>query len=201
MTVLELAPPARCARIGALALLLVAPQIAFGATHRRGARLAGRRLHARDDRIRRAARARSTSWPTTRRAWSIDIDGLELSPQLRELVGKVRPTIRTSPACASGQFQPRVVRLVIDLKQAVAPQVFTLAPVAAYQHRLVFDLRPTVERDPLLALIREKEAAERSAAQSVRDALGEFIGRIAAAAQPPPDPPPAVATRAAAVRR
>ena len=41
-----------------------------------------------------------------------------------------------------GQFQPRVVRLVLDLKQPVAPQVFTLTPVAAYQHRLVFDLYP-----------------------------------------------------------
>ncbi len=32
--------------------------------------------------------------------------------------------------------------------------------------------------DPLLALIREKEAAERKASQSVRDALGEFIARV-----------------------
>jgi N-acetylmuramoyl-L-alanine amidase len=32
--------------------------------------------------------------------------------------------------------------------------------VAAYQHRLVFDLYPTQAIDPLLALIREKEVAE-----------------------------------------
>ena len=59
-----------------------------------------------------------------------------------------------------GQNQPRVVRLVFDLKQATAPQVFTLAPVAAYQHRLVFDLYPVKAVDPLLALIRDKEQAE-----------------------------------------
>ena len=59
-----------------------------------------------------------------------------------------------------GQNQPRVVRLVIDLKQATAPQLFTLAPVAAYHHRLVFDLYPIKELDPLLALIRDKEQAE-----------------------------------------
>jgi N-acetylmuramoyl-L-alanine amidase len=64
------------------------------------------------------------------------------------------------------------------LKQPAAPQVFTLAPVAAYKHRLVFDLYPTEARDPLLTLIREKEQAERDAAASVRDALGEFIGRV-----------------------
>ncbi len=108
----------------------------------------------------------------------VDIEGLELSPALRELVGKVRADDPFISGVRVGQNQPRVVRLVIDLKQPTAPQQFTLAPVAAYQHRLVFDLYPVQERDPLLALIREKEQAEKQAAQSVQDALGEFIGRI-----------------------
>jgi len=108
----------------------------------------------------------------------IDIDGLELSPALRELVGKVRPDDPFIDGVRVGQNQPRVVRLVIDLKQATAPQLFTLAPVAAYQHRMVFDLYPVQQRDPLLALIREKEQAEQQAAKAVQDALGEFIGRV-----------------------
>ena len=108
----------------------------------------------------------------------IDIDGLELSPALRELVGKVRSDDPFIGGVRVGQNQPRVVRLVIDLKQATAPQLFTLAPVAAYQHRLVFDLYPTEERDPLLSLIKDKEQAEQRAAQEVQDALGEFIGKI-----------------------
>jgi N-acetylmuramoyl-L-alanine amidase len=108
----------------------------------------------------------------------IDIDNLELSPALRELVGKVRPDDPYIAGVRVGQNQPRVVRLVVDLKQAVEPQQFALAPVAAYQHRLVFDLYPAHEQDPLLALLHEKEQAERAAAQSVNDALGEFIGRI-----------------------
>ncbi|HEV8314567.1 MAG TPA: N-acetylmuramoyl-L-alanine amidase [Burkholderiaceae bacterium] len=115
----------------------------------------------------------------------IDLDGLELSPTLRELVGKVRADDPFIAGVRVGQNQPRVVRLVVDLKQPIAPQQFTLAPVAAYQHRLVFDLYPTQERDPLLALIRDKEQAEQQAAQSVRDALGEFIGRIDARPAPP----------------
>ena len=115
----------------------------------------------------------------------IDLDGLELSPTLRELVGKVRADDPFIAGVRIGQNQPRVVRLVVDLKQPIAPQQFTLAPVAAYQHRLVFDLYPTQERDPLLALIRDKEQAEQQAAQSVRDALGEFIGRIDAKPAPP----------------
>ena len=117
----------------------------------------------------------------------IDIDGLELSPQLRELVGKVRSDDPYIAGVRVGQNQPRVVRLVIDLKQSIAPQLFTLTPVAAYQHRTVFDLRPVQERDPLLALIVEKESAEQQAAQAVQDALGEFIGRVdGPKAHPPP---------------
>ena len=108
----------------------------------------------------------------------IDIAGLELSPALREIVGKVRADDPFIAGVRVGQNQPRVVRLVIDLKQSTAPQLFTLAPVAAYQHRLVFDLYPTQERDPLLALIRDKELAEQQAAQAVQDALGELIRKV-----------------------
>jgi N-acetylmuramoyl-L-alanine amidase len=115
----------------------------------------------------------------------IDIDGLELSPALREIVGKVRSDDPFIAGVRVGQNQPRVVRLVIDLKQPTAPQLFTLVPVAAYQHRLVFDLYPTLERDPLLALIRERESAEQQAAKSVQDALGEFIGKVDKPLLPP----------------
>ena len=123
----------------------------------------------------------------------IDIDGLELSPTLRELVGKVRSDDPFIDGVRVGQNQPRMVRLVIDLKQPTAPQLFTLAPVAAYQHRAVFDLHPTHERDPLLALVQDKAQAEQKAAQAVQDALGEFIGKMnapvgprTAASAPPP---------------
>jgi N-acetylmuramoyl-L-alanine amidase len=115
----------------------------------------------------------------------IDIDGLELSPALRDLVGKVRADDPFIAGVRAGQNQPRVVRLVIDLKQPTAPQLFTLAPVAAYQHRLVFDLYPTQERDPLLALIRDRELSERQAAKAVQDALGEFIGKMDQPGTPP----------------
>ncbi len=119
----------------------------------------------------------------------VDIDELELSPALRELVGKVRADDPFIAGVRVGQNQPRVVRLVIDLKQAVTPQQFTLAPVAAYRHRLVFDLYPTEAPDPLLTLIRDRERAETLAARSVQDALGEFIGRV----DKPLAPAPAVA--------
>ena len=119
----------------------------------------------------------------------IDIDGLELSPKLRELVGKVHADDPYIAGVRVGQNQPRVVRLVLDLKQATAPQLFTLEPAAAYQHRLVFDLHPVQEADPLLALINEKQSAEQKAAEAVQDALGEFIGRVGKTPTPPATPP------------
>lgn len=126
----------------------------------------------------------------------IDIDGLELSSQLRDLVSKVQPDDPYIGALRVGQFQPRVVRLVLDLKQSVAPQLFNLPPVAAYQHRLVFDLYPTVEQDPLLAFLQEKVRAEGQAQKQINDALGDFIGRVgqrpASPSAQPAGPVPAV---------
>ncbi|WP_374569477.1 N-acetylmuramoyl-L-alanine amidase [Ideonella sp.] len=146
----------------------------------------------------------------------VDIENLELSPALRELVGKVRSDDPYIASVRVGQNQPRIVRLVIDLKQAVKPQQFALTPVAAYQHRLVFDLYPTEEADPLLSLIRDKGAAEREAAREVQDALGEFIGRVdkplaqanapgstvsATTPRPPPPPPPPTAAQKDRINR
>ncbi|MCC7151996.1 MAG: N-acetylmuramoyl-L-alanine amidase [Rubrivivax sp.] len=130
----------------------------------------------------------------------LDIEGLELDAALRELVGKVAPEDPYIAAVRVGQYQPRVVRLVLDLKQAVAPQQFALTPVAAYQHRLVLDLHPLQESDPLLALVRDKEAAQAQAERAVQDALGDLITRVdparpaPAASAPPlmtpaPEPP------------
>jgi len=87
---------------------------------------------------------------------AVDIEGIELNPALRELVGKIKPGDPYINGLRVGQFAPSVVRIVFDLKQAVAPQVFSLAPVAAYQHRLVLDLYPPQALDPMEALIAER---------------------------------------------
>ena len=124
----------------------------------------------------------------------VDIDGLELDAQLKDLVRKIRPDDPYIDRVRVGQYQPHVVRLVLDLKQPVAPQQFALAPVAAYQHRLLFDLYPAQEIDPLLALIRDKEAAEARAAGAVRDALGELMARVDRLPSPMAPPPLAAAS-------
>jgi len=125
----------------------------------------------------------------------IDVDGLELSPGLRELIGKVKPDDPYITGVRVGQNTPTVVRIVLDLRQPVAPQIFTLAPVAAYKNRLVFDLYPKFAADPLVALASERDKAPahppspaqraEAAASAVNDALGELIQKI----ERPPTPP------------
>ncbi|MCM2339951.1 N-acetylmuramoyl-L-alanine amidase [Rhodoferax sp.] len=111
---------------------------------------------------------------------AVDVQGIDLNPALRELVAKVGPNDPTISGIRIGQFGPGVVRLVFDLKQPIAPQVFTLTPVAAYQHRLVFDLYPTQVADPLEALIAERlmeSTSTRSTTPSAADPLGELIAQ------------------------
>jgi N-acetylmuramoyl-L-alanine amidase len=86
----------------------------------------------------------------------VDIDGLALNDTLKSLVAKVESNDPYIRQVRVGQNRPNVVRLVFDLKEEVKPQVFTLAPVAGYQHRLIFDLYPVAAPDPLAAMIQEK---------------------------------------------
>ena len=174
--------------------------LAFGAMHRAwGAAIVGVRVWPAEDYTRvtlesdQALNARHQLLQNPPRLL-VDIDGLTLDPALRELVGKVQPDDPYIAGVRVGQNAPRVVRLVLDLKQPVAPQQFALDPVAAYKYRLVFDLYPTQEHDPLLALVREKESADQRAAQSVRDALGELIARVDKPMQPLPPPAPHAAS-------
>ena len=95
---------------------------------------------------------------------AVDIEGIDLNPALRELVAKVRADDPNIAGIRVGQNSPKVVRLVIDLKQEASPQVFTLKPVAPYQHRLVMDLYPAKPADPLESLITERMLEGRSTA-------------------------------------
>jgi N-acetylmuramoyl-L-alanine amidase len=110
---------------------------------------------------------------------AVDMEGLQLSPELRDLVAKVRPDDPNIAGIRVAQHAPDLVRLVVDLKQAMAPQVFSLEPVAAYQHRLVMDLYPTQAADPLAQLIaqRLRDAPAPTEPARTQDPLGELIAR------------------------
>ncbi|NHZ80118.1 AMIN domain-containing protein [Massilia sp. CCM 8695] len=87
----------------------------------------------------------------------VDIEGLELNPTLKSLVAKIQSGDPYIKQVRVGQNRPNVVRLVFDLKEEIKPQVFTLAPVGSYKHRLIFDLYPVKAVDPIAAMIEKGE--------------------------------------------
>ena len=102
---------------------------------------------------------------------AIDIEGLELNPSIKEWVGKIKPDDPNITGVRVAQNSPGVVRMVFDLKQAVQPQVFSLTPVGAYQHRLVLDLYPATPVDPLESWIAERTQSN--------DPLSEWLNKQA----------------------
>ena len=108
---------------------------------------------------------------------AIDIEGLELNPSIKEWVGKIKPDDPNITGVRVAQNSPGVVRMVFDLKQAVQPQVFALAPVGDYKHRLVLDLYPTAPMDPLESWIAERTQSN--------DALGDFLNKQASSSAAP----------------
>ena len=94
----------------------------------------------------------------------VDIEGIELNPELTGLVAKIQSNDPYIRQVRVGQNRPNVVRLVFDLKEEITPQVFMLAPVGGYKHQLIFDLYPVNPPDPILALIEKGQWLKESPA-------------------------------------
>jgi N-acetylmuramoyl-L-alanine amidase len=90
----------------------------------------------------------------------LDLETSEVSPALAELQGKVAADDPYISGLRVARNRPGVVRLVLDLKAEVKPQVFTLPPIAEYGHRLVLDIHPLVAPD-LMALLRQESEQRR----------------------------------------
>lgn len=85
----------------------------------------------------------------------VDIEGLDLNSKIKELVSKIKTDDPFVFQVRVGQFQPKVVRLVFDLKEEIKPQLFTLNPIGDYQYRLVFDLYPKIPPDPMAEFLKK----------------------------------------------
>ncbi|TSD59108.1 AMIN domain-containing protein [Variovorax sp. KBS0712] len=120
---------------------------------------------------------------------AVDIEGIDLNTELRDLVGKIKPGDPYINGLRIGQNAPKVVRIVFDLKQTVRPQVFSLAPVAAYKHRLVLDLYPEQAIDPMEALIAERlRDAPKNGSSTTAPSNGPVVATAPAAPSPAPAP-------------
>lgn len=87
----------------------------------------------------------------------VDLHDVTLNSTLKQLDGLVQDNDPYIAGVRVGQNTPDVVRLVMDLKQPIAPQVFTLKPIGEYKYRFVIDLYPLVAQDPILALQQQFE--------------------------------------------
>jgi N-acetylmuramoyl-L-alanine amidase len=92
----------------------------------------------------------------------LDLESGELSAALAELQGKVTAGDPYVQGLRVAHNRPGVIRVVMDLKTEVVPQVFTLKPIGEYGHRLVLDLYPALAVDPLVALIEESQKKART---------------------------------------
>ncbi len=118
----------------------------------------------------------------------IDLEGAEFNSVIQSLPGKITDSDPYIKLIRAGRNRPGVVRLVIELKAEVKPQVFTLDPVGQYGHRLVLDLYPAEPIDPLLALIEKPDpivAATGEAASPTRPTAQVGNGDASKPSNPP----------------
>ena len=93
----------------------------------------------------------------------VDIEGVHLNSVLKGLGNHISDNDPFIKSARVGQFDPKTVRMVFELKKNVTPHLFALAPVAEFKERLVIDLYPAdsaSEQDPLLALLEDYNKGE-----------------------------------------
>jgi len=117
----------------------------------------------------------------------IDLAGVEFNSVLQNIPNKISEIDPYIKLIRAGRYKPGVVRLVIELKAEIKPQVFTLKPVGTYGARLVMDLYPAVPIDPLLALMDTLEGgAGKGSAKQPNTTLEDLLEK------PPPKVKPEV---------
>ena len=83
----------------------------------------------------------------------LDLEDVELTSEIEQLPRLVHPGDPYIQSIRVGRFKPGVLRLVLDLKSEVNPQLFALQPAGNYGHRVVLDLYSLTPPDPLMALL------------------------------------------------
>ncbi|HEX7053822.1 MAG TPA: N-acetylmuramoyl-L-alanine amidase [Burkholderiales bacterium] len=89
----------------------------------------------------------------------VDLETNDLTPALADIESKLSPEDPYVSALRVARNRPGVVRLVLELKAEVRPQVFTLKPIGEYGYRIVLDLYPAV--DPIAALLEQMQKESR----------------------------------------
>jgi len=89
----------------------------------------------------------------------LDIENVEIGPALRELASKIGASDPYVQSVRVAVNRANVIRVVLDLKTEVKPQVFAVPPAGEFGHRLMLDIYPAKPQDPLLAMLNDDVAA------------------------------------------
>jgi N-acetylmuramoyl-L-alanine amidase len=116
----------------------------------------------------------------------LDLQDVDFASVQQEIAGKVLLNDPYIGQIRVGRYKPGVVRLVLDLKAEVTPQIFMLKPVGEYGHRLVLDVYPLVPIDPLMALLQKPEVKAEPEGQRTEPAPGAAPEEPKLAARPEP---------------
>ena len=106
----------------------------------------------------------------------LDLEDIELTSEIAQLGQRLQPGDPYIEAIRVARFKPGVVRVVLELRAEVNPQLFALQPIGDYGHRVVLDLYPVTPADPLMALLDFEKGGK-----------GDLAADL-----PPPDRPGAV---------
>ena len=101
----------------------------------------------------------------------VDLKDIELNDALKQLSSQVDSLDPNIKKIRVAQFNPKVTRLVIDLKALASVKIFSLKPFKEYKHRLVIDVYPK-EKDELVNLLKQLEQKD-NAQQSNKPIISE----------------------------
>jgi N-acetylmuramoyl-L-alanine amidase len=115
----------------------------------------------------------------------LDLARVDPTQELRELPAHVQASDPYIAAIRIGTQTGGFLRVVLDLKEQVNPQVFALKPVAEFGYRLVVDLYPLTPLDPLMALL-ESEARREAARVPANEPKPSDVRPPVPESRPPP---------------
>ena len=97
----------------------------------------------------------------------LDLDGVDLSPNLKALANQISANDPYIKQVRVANFKPGTVRVVIDLKSEIKPNIFMLQPAGGYNHRLVLDVYPL--QDPLSGVLNKLDKQPEQATPQVAE--------------------------------
>ena len=117
----------------------------------------------------------------------LDLEGVDLNANLKSLANAISPNDPYIKQVRVGNFKPNVVRVVIDLKTQIKPNIFMLQPAGQYNHRLVLDVYPL--QDPILSVIDKSNKP----VETVQPVESKPVAEVKPLESKPAEPPPVIA--------